>query len=91
MGYVVMKVVDGFNGENVQAFRDAHIAPGAEIHTDGLRAFTSFADALAKRVPQSHAHRQQTPAEGAGIGVFLGQYSNRQSQHRDQGDLQGAF
>jgi transposase-like protein len=44
MGHVVMKVVANFNAEQVAAFRDAHIAQGAHIHTDGLRGFTAFAN-----------------------------------------------
>jgi hypothetical protein len=28
----------------VAAFRDAHIAAGATVHTDGLRAFNAFGE-----------------------------------------------
>jgi transposase-like protein len=70
MGYVVMKVVDRFNGDNVQAFRDAHIAPGAEIHTDGLRAFTSFADACAKRVHKVTPTGSKRPQQARGSAFF---------------------
>src|SRR5450432_101916 len=49
MGYVVMKVVASFTAEHVAAFRDAHIAHGAHIHTDGLRGFPAFADPATQR------------------------------------------
>ena len=70
MGYVVMKVVDRFNGENVEAFRDAHIAPAAEVHTDGLRAFTSFADAQAKRVHKVTPTGSKRPQKARGSAFF---------------------
>jgi hypothetical protein len=55
---------------NVQAFRDAHIAPGAEIHTDGLRAFTSFADACAKRVHKVTPTGSKRPQQARGSAFF---------------------
>ena len=45
MGHVAMQVVSGFSSEAVAAFRDAHIALGAHVHTDGLRAFNAFGEA----------------------------------------------
>ena len=45
MGHVAMQVVSGFSRAAVAAFRDAHIAPGALVHTDGLRAFNAFGEA----------------------------------------------
>lgn len=42
MGHVAMRVVGAFSSEAVAAFRDAHIAPGATVRTDGLRAFNAF-------------------------------------------------
>ena len=44
MGSVAMKVVESFTPAQVAVFRDAHIAPGAHVHTDGLHAFTAFSD-----------------------------------------------
>ena len=44
MGVVAMQVVSGFSNAAVQAFRDAHIAPGALIHTDGTPAFHVFGE-----------------------------------------------
>ena len=34
----------GFSSEAVATFRDAHIALGAIVHTDGLRAFKAFGE-----------------------------------------------
>jgi transposase-like protein len=45
MGHVAMRVVSSFSSETVAAFRDACIAPGATVHTDGLRAFNAFGEA----------------------------------------------
>ena len=45
MGYVAMRLVGSFSSETVAAFRDACVAPGATVHTDGLRAFNSFGKA----------------------------------------------
>jgi transposase-like protein len=45
MGHVAMQIVSGFSSQAVAAFRDAHIAPGATVHTDGLRAFNAFGEA----------------------------------------------
>lgn len=45
MGHVAMKVVTGFSASAVEAFRDLCIAPGAHVHTDGLRAFAAFGEA----------------------------------------------
>jgi transposase-like protein len=45
MGHVAMRVVSAFSSEAVAAFRDAHIAAGATVHTDGLRAFNAFGEA----------------------------------------------
>src|SRR5271155_3369459 len=45
MGHVAMKVVAGFSSSTVQAFRKLRIAPGAYVHTDGLRAFNAFGTA----------------------------------------------
>ena len=44
MGAVVLAVVSGFSNEEVATFRDAHIAPGALVHTDGTPAFHAFGE-----------------------------------------------
>jgi transposase-like protein len=50
MGHVAMQVVSAFSSEAVAAFRDARIAPGATVHTDGLRAFNAFGAAGRRHV-----------------------------------------
>jgi hypothetical protein len=44
MGAVAMAVVGGFPDAEAAAFRDAHIAPGAQVHTDGTPAFHVFGE-----------------------------------------------
>ena len=44
MGSVAMAVVSGFSNLEAAAFRDAHIAPGAHVSTDGTSAFHVFGD-----------------------------------------------
>jgi transposase-like protein len=44
MGSVAMEVVGGFSNEEAEAFRDAHIAVGAQVHTDGTQAFRVFGE-----------------------------------------------
>jgi hypothetical protein len=44
MGSVAMAVVSGFSNEEAAAFRDAHLAPGAHVHTDGTSAFHVFGE-----------------------------------------------
>src|SRR4051794_14913000 len=44
MGSVAMAVVSGFSNEEAAAFRDAHLVPGAHVHTDGTSAFHVFGD-----------------------------------------------
>src|SRR5664280_103488 len=44
MGAVAMAVVSGFSNEEATIFRDAHIAPGALVHTDGTPAFHVFGE-----------------------------------------------
>ncbi len=46
------KVVASFATEHVVAFRDARIARGSHIHTDGLRGFPAFADPATQRTHQ---------------------------------------
>ena len=45
MGQVAMQVVDGFTTKAVKAFCTQHIAPAAQVHTDGLAAFNAFGEA----------------------------------------------
>jgi len=45
MGAVVIQVVSSFSNEEAGAFRDAHIAPGAQVLTDGTPAFHVFGEA----------------------------------------------
>jgi hypothetical protein len=44
MGAVAMEVVSGFTNEEAAVFRDAHIAPGAQVYTDGTPAFHVFGE-----------------------------------------------
>jgi hypothetical protein len=44
MGTVAMAMVSGFTNAEASAFRDAHIAPGARVHTDGTPAFHVFGE-----------------------------------------------
>ena len=44
MGAVAMEVVSSFSNAEAEAFRDAHIAPGAQVHTDGTPAFHVFGE-----------------------------------------------
>src|SRR5450631_193105 len=66
MGYVVMKVVASFTAEHVAAFRDAHIAHGAHIHTDGLRGFPAFADPATQRTHQVTVTASKRPDRARG-------------------------
>lgn len=70
MGHVVMKAVAAFDADHVRAFRDAHIAPGAEVHTDGLRAFSSFADAQATRTHKVTVTGSKRPEKDRGSAFF---------------------
>jgi transposase-like protein len=70
MGDVVMKAVKAFDAEHVKAFRDAHIADGAEVHTDGLRAFGSFADASASRTHKVTVTGSKRPEKARGSAFF---------------------
>src|ERR1019366_7832712 len=70
MGYVVMKVVASFTAEHVAAFRDAHIAHGAHIHTDGLRGFPAFADHATQRTHQVTVTASKRPDRARGSAFF---------------------
>src|SRR4051794_3922428 len=37
-------LISGFSNEEAAAFRDAHLAPGAHVHTDGTSAFQVFGE-----------------------------------------------
>jgi transposase-like protein len=70
MGYVVMKVVASFSAEHVAAFRDAHLAHGAHIHTDGLRGFPAFADPATQRTHQVTVTASKRPDRARGSAFF---------------------
>ena len=70
MGYVVMKVVDSFTVANVAAFRDAHIAAGALVHTDGLPGFVGFADPASQRTHQVTVTGARRPDRARGSAFF---------------------
>jgi len=44
MGAVVMRVVESFSNPEAAAFRDAHLAVGAQVYTDGTPAFAVFGE-----------------------------------------------
>ena len=58
MGAVALAVVSGFSNEEVARFRDAHIAPGALVHTDGTPAFLSQGRAIADGVATRFRRRR---------------------------------
>src|SRR5271165_3288931 len=70
MGYVVMKVVASFTAEHVVAFRDAHIAHGSHIHTDGLRGFSALADPATQRTHQVTVTASKRPDRARGSAFF---------------------
>ena len=65
-----MKVVHSFNAANVAAFRDAHIAAGANVHTDGLPGFTGFADPASQRPHQVTVTGTKRPDRARGSVFF---------------------
>lgn len=44
MGFVAIGQVSGFSKPAIRAFRDAHFAPDATVHTDGLSPFNVFGE-----------------------------------------------
>jgi transposase-like protein len=42
MGHIAIRMVAGFTSNAVHAFATACLAPGAHVHTDGLKAFNAF-------------------------------------------------
>jgi len=69
MGHVAMQVVKGFSSSSVQAFRDLCIAPGAQVHTDGLRAFNAFGEA--GRSHQRTVTGSKRPPRERGAAFFV--------------------
>jgi transposase-like protein len=70
MGHVTMKVVPSFTAEHVAAFRDGHIAPGAHVRADGLRAFGAFADAATERTREKVITGGKRPDRARGSVFF---------------------
>ena len=69
MGHIAMQVVSGFTTVAVQAFRDARIAPAAQVHTDGLKAFNAFGDA--GRTHQRTITTSKRPPRERGAASFV--------------------
>lgn len=69
MGRIAMQVVEGFSTASVQAFRDARIAPAAQVHTDGLAAFAAFGEA--GRTHQRTITGGRRPACQRGAAFFV--------------------
>lgn len=70
MGYVTMKVVRSFTPVHVAAFRDAQIAVGAHVHTDGLSAFAAFSDPGTARTHQVTLTGSKRPDRARGSAFF---------------------
>jgi hypothetical protein len=85
MGAVAMAVVSGFSNAAVQAFRDAHIAPDALVHTDGTPAFHVFGEDGRTHVATVTGGKRPQRA------VLQRQHADRQSQHRAEGDIQAVL
>jgi len=69
MGHIVMKVVESFSSSAVKAFRDACIAPAAQVHTDGLRAFNAFGEA--GRTHKRSVTGSKRPPRARGAAFFV--------------------
>ena len=69
MGHVAMQVVSGFTTAAVEAFRDACLAPKAQVHTDGLRAFNAFGEA--GRSHQRTITASKRPSRERGSAFFV--------------------
>lgn len=69
MGHVAMQVVSGFTTAAVQAFREACLAPAAQVHTDGLRAFNVFGEA--GRTHQRSITAGKRPQSQRGSAFFV--------------------
>jgi transposase-like protein len=68
MGHVAMRVVSSFSSAATKAFRDTAVAPGAAVHTDGLRAFNVFGEAGRRHVVTITGGRR--PARERGSPFF---------------------
>lgn len=69
MGRVAMQVVGGFTAAAVRAFGDARLAPTAQVHTDGLRAFNAFGEA--GRSHQRSMTGSRRPSRQRGSAFFV--------------------
>jgi transposase-like protein len=87
MGAVAMAMVSGFTNAEASAFRDAHIAPGALVHTDGTPGFPRFR--RGRTYPRRHRHRRSASGARAWRPILHRQHADLQSQHRAKGNLQG--
>src|SRR3954449_13146118 len=70
MGSVAMAVVSGFSNEEAAAFRDAHLAPGAHVHTDGTAAFHVFGESGRTHVATITGGRRPERERGAPLFVI---------------------
>ncbi len=70
MGHLMMKVVPTFTAQHVTAFRNAYIAPGAHVRTDGLRAFGAFADTATGRIRETVITGGKRPDRARGSIFF---------------------
>jgi hypothetical protein len=69
MGHVAMKVVESFSSRAVKAFREICIAKGAQVHTDGLRAFMAFGEAGCSHQRSVTGSKRPPRARGAAFFV----------------------
>jgi ISXO2-like transposase domain len=65
MGRAAMRMVRAFSGKEAEAFRDAHIAVGATVHSDGIRAFNAFGEAGRKHLVTFTGSRRPARQRGA--------------------------
>ncbi len=65
MGHVAMRLVSGFSKPQVRLFRDAHLAPKAAVHTDGLWPFGVFAEAGGSHVATVTRGRRPSRQRGS--------------------------
>ena len=89
MGAVAMAVVSGFSNLEAAAFRDAHIAPGAHVYTDGTSAFHVFGEGGRTHVATVTGGKR--PERERGAPFFTVNNPDLQSQYRTEGDLQSVL
>jgi len=65
MGHVAMRLVSGFSKPEVKVFRDAHLAVGATVHTDGLQPFNVFAEAGGTHIATPTASKRPSRERGS--------------------------